>query len=64
MPDLAGTVQQHARPAADVQYRLCRHHQWKVEAEVIPLLPWMEYVVQLGKAGIGELVIDHEASLR
>lgn len=60
---LAGSVQQRTRPAADVEHRLRRHHQWQVEAEVASSLPRMEHVIQLSEAGIGEQAIDHHTSL-
>lgn len=59
----AGSAQQLTRTAADVEHGRGRHDEREVEAEVAPLLPGAEPVVELGESGFGEQAIDHGSSL-
>ena len=58
-----GLAQQVAGAAADIEHRRGRHHEREVEAEIAPLVPGAEAVVTAGETGLGELAVDHGASL-
>src|SRR6202166_2469930 len=63
MSHLAGPAQQRARPTADVEDGVRRHHERQVEAEVASFLPRVEHVIQLGETGLGEQAINHNPSV-
>jgi hypothetical protein len=60
MAPATGCMEQGARAAADVEYRLCGHDEREIKVEVaVAALAGRERVIQFGEIDVGEVKVNH-----